>query len=136
MPSPSMSSSCHSCSNSSSPTGNGSSHIQNSGLLVINNKESWHVLVKLISSLKKRCFSPSTTLLSNNNNSNNGNGSSLISQNYFSPSPSPTRKLFVTRRSMSPVTCQLRPSALKLTKRKRISLKKFIYKFEEKKFKI
>lgn len=47
-----------------------------------------------------RCFSPSTSTNTNQ-----------ISQNYFSQSPSPTRKLFVSRRSMSPIPCQLRPNS-------------------------
>lgn len=81
---------------------------------------------------KQRCFSPSTA--NNNNNNSVGNNhnhtnqhqsspspahpppsqSPGLSGNYFSQSPSPTRKLFVTRRSMSPVPCTLRPSSLGL----------------------
>ncbi|CAF0999177.1 unnamed protein product [Brachionus calyciflorus] len=87
MPSPSISS-CQSYSNSSSPTNfttNNNHAPSNPGLL--------------------RCFSPSTTLTNQNLNQ------SQLNQNYFSQSPSPTRKLFVTRRSMSPVPCSIRPSS-------------------------
>lgn len=76
-------SSCYSYSNSSSPTAGLSTNNNNPGLL--------------------RCFSPSTALANNSINA-------TVNQNYFSQSPSPTRKLFVTRRSMSPI--QLRPSTL------------------------
>jgi hypothetical protein len=95
MPSPSMSS-FHSYSNSSSPTADligsnpGSNNPGNSLLL--------------------RCFSPSSS--NRNVFSGTSNNNSGASQNYFSKSPSPTRKLFVARRSMSPVPYNLRPSSL------------------------
>jgi len=92
IPSPSLS--CHSYSNSSSPTG---------ALFASANTHQG-------SSLLQRCHSPSTTLI-NNNNTNNF-GATQLCPNYFSQSPSPTRKLFVTRRSMSPIPCSLRPSSL------------------------
>ena len=87
MPSPSLSS-FHSYSNSSSPTADlvGAMHSNSNNLLL-------------------RCFSPSS---SGRNAFGGGNGG----QNYFSKSPSPTRKLFVARRSMSPVPGNLRPSSL------------------------
>jgi hypothetical protein len=91
IPSPSLS--CHSYSNSSSPTG--------ALFASANNHQG--------SSLLQRCNSPSTTLIINNNNNF---GTTQLCSNYFSQSPSPTRKLFVTRRSMSPIPCSLRPSSL------------------------
>jgi hypothetical protein len=90
IPSPSLS--YHSYSNSSSPTG--------ALFASANNHQG--------SSLLQRCNSPSTTLINNNNNF----GATQLCPNYFSQSPSPTRKLFVTRRSMSPIPCSLRPSSL------------------------
>ena len=65
-----------------------------------------------------RSFSPSISL-SNNNNNHHNNNRTLTGANTSSPSPSPTRKLFMTRQSTSPVVCQLRPSSLSSTKRKR-----------------
>lgn len=80
--------------------------------------------------IKKRCFSPSTTSQNQQQSSFTGchppqspspaalshppsvPSPGLLNNNYFSQSPSPTRKLFVTRRSMSPVPCTLRPSTL------------------------
>jgi hypothetical protein len=107
MPSPSMSS-CYSYSNSSSPT---------TGLTSMPNSYS---------GLLSRCLSPSTTtsMLGSNHQ-----------QNYFSQSPSPTRKLFVTRRSMSPVTVSMKPSMLTTTsnqnKRKcNVTIFKFELDFE------
>lgn len=88
MPSPSMSS-CYSYSNSCSPTG---------GICGSNNQGF------------ARCLSPSASIALNNSPSiSNPN---QISQNYFSQSPSPTRKLLITRRSMSPIPCLIRPNTL------------------------
>lgn len=92
MPSPSMSS-CYSYSNSCSPTG---------GINATNNQGF------------QRCFSPSSASLAINNSpslSQSQNNSNQISQNYFSQSPSPTRKLFLSRRSMSPIPCLIRPNS-------------------------
>lgn len=87
MPSPSMSS-CYSYSNSCSPTG-GISASNNPGF--------------------SRCFSPSASI--NNNSPSLASNSNQITQNYFSQSPSPTRKLFLSRRSMSPIPCLIRPNS-------------------------
>jgi len=89
--SPSMSS-CYSYSNSCSPT---------AGVSASNNPNGF-----------QRCFSPSTSLALNNSPSLSSQiGSNQINQNYFSKSPSPTRKLFLSRRSMSPVPCLIRPNS-------------------------
>lgn len=95
MPSPSMSS-CYSYSNSCSPTG-GISTSNNPGFV--------------------RCFSPSASMAINNSpslsaqNNGNSNNSNQLAHNYFSQSPSPTRKLLLSRRSMSPIPCLIRPNS-------------------------
>ncbi len=81
-------SSCYSYSNSCSPTG-GISTTNNPGFV--------------------RCFSPSASIAINNSPSLSAQ--SQIANNYFSQSPSPTRKLFLSRRSMSPIPCLIRPNS-------------------------
>ncbi len=89
--SPSISS-CYSYSNSCSPT---------AGISSSNNHNGF-----------QRCFSPSASNAINNSPSlSSQNNVNQISQNYFSQSPSPTRKLFLSRRSMSPIPCLIRPNS-------------------------
>lgn len=68
-----------------------------------------------------RCYSPSM-LTTNNNTIPTTSSTSLTTMstvtssttpvNNYSPSPSPTRKLFITKRSMSPINFQLKPTQL------------------------
>ena len=109
MPSPSVSS-FYSYSNSSSPTAGIFAPASNTGLLVSYIYWTYQLIYVCNVLFLKRCFSPSSTL--NSNNSNTNNNQNQLAQNYFSQSPSPTRKLFVSRRSMSPIPYSLRPSTL------------------------
>ena len=107
MPSPSMSS-FHSYSNSSSPTAD----------LINSHNSNNSVPMSGGSGLLLRCFSPSSSNRYAAASCGNGNSG----QNYFSKSPSPTRKLFVARRSMSPIpACSLRPTSLNTNCKRKFS---------------